>query len=352
MVPGEGVRFGHRSNGANGSNGSGAGAPTGLLGPLTPGLGGGGGEPPPIATGPGASGPSPFAGHYRTGVQRVVLGALWLALGLGVAGGVVSLLGLSDRGAEPVAANPEDQVVDMSALPAPVTETAELAVAEWLTATEEDGERIAELFIEAVTLPPADEGGEVEVGSVRAVAGHLIQEGYWVVTVRAQVVESIEGAAQPPTPWYVEVGIVGDVAEGVAALSTPGVVPAPPVSFEGWESSRPTLEPPDEDDPLAGTVEGFLRTLLAGQGDPEPYLAPGAVIPAASPPPFADLVVSAMAVEEQEGGDMHVWVDVVATSPAGREQPVSYEMVASPRADGWEIAALWGAPSLGSAPDS
>lgn len=300
-----------------------------------------------VRGGPGAS---LSVAYDRPGLQRVVQAALWLAVGLGAVGGAVALLGLSGGEAEAVVVDADDQVAGAAAVPAPVTETAEMAVETWLTATEDDAGLLDGLFVEEVALRPADDGTQVEVGRLTSVAAHLVEEGYWVVTVRADVVESVGGEARPPAAWYVEVGIVGDVGAGLAALSTPGVVPAPPASFEGWASSRPTLSAPDDDDPVAATVEGFLRAVLTGQGDTSPYLAPGAVITGASPPPFADVAISQMATEEQDGGELHVWVDVVATTPAGREQPASYELVASPRADGWEIASLWGAPSLRSAP--
>jgi hypothetical protein len=338
-VPGNGVRWGHLSNGSNGPHGS-----NGLVGPVATDRGTG----TPGAT--GRTGASLYVGHHRPGLQRVVQAGLWLAVGLGGLGGAVTLLGRSGGDAEAVVAGTNSQAADASAVPGPVTATAEMAVEEWLTSTDDDSGHLDQVFVEEVAVRPGGDGSRMDVTRVTAITGHLVEEGYWVVTVRADVVESVAGETQPPIPWYVEVGIVGDVGDGLAALSTPGVVPAPPTTFEGWASSRPTLSAPGDDDPVATTVQGFLGAILTGQGDPSPYLAPGAVIPAASPPPFAHVVISGMATQEQEGGELQVWVDVVATTPAGREQPVSYELVASPRADGWEIAALWGAPSLGSAP--
>src|SRR4029450_11152845 len=113
----------------------------------------------------------------------------------------------------------------------------------------------------------------------------------------------------------------------------------------------PPLGRPPDADPVATTVESFLDALLAGQADPTPYMAPDAHIPMASTPPFVEVAVVGIATQEQDNGDLDVWVDVQATSPAGRQQPVAYQLVVSPRADRWEIAALWGAPSLGSTPD-
>jgi hypothetical protein len=288
---------------------------------------------------------------YRPAVQMAIRVALWAAVGLGCVGGVVGLLGLGADEAEPVAVVPEDSGTASVAVPAPVAGTAELAVQAWLTATEEDQEDLEELFVEPVAPATAEEGSSIDVRRLTTIAGHLIEDGYWVVTVQADVVESFDGQAQPPAAWFVELGVVGDVGGDLAALSTPGVMPSAPASPDGWQSSRPTLERPSDADPVATTVESFLDALLAGQADPTPYMAPDADIPMASTPPFVEVAVVGIATQEQDNGDLDVWVDVQATSPAGRQQPVAYQLVVSPRADRWEIAALWGAPSLGSTPD-
>lgn len=305
----------------------------------------------PGAPAPGQAPQTAYGRPYRPVVQLVARGALWTALALGAVGGTVTLLGLGEGEGEhvPVSAT-EDSAAGIS-VPAPVAGTAELAVAEWLTATEEDREHLDSLFVEPVTLP-ADDGSQVEVQQATTVAGHLVQDGYWAVTVRTEVVEQVDGAARPPATWFVEVGIVGDVGEGLAALSTPGIMPAPRPSMDGWSSTRPTLRQPSDDDPVATTVEGFLVALLTGRADPSPYLAPGAVVPVASSPLFTEATVDQIATEERDDGDLQVWVDVTATTAAGREQPVAYELIARPRSDRWEVVYLWGAPSLGSAPES
>src|SRR4029450_11360018 len=83
----------------------------------------------------------------------------------------------------------------------------------------------------------------------------------------------------------------------------------------------PPLGRPPDADPVATTVESFLDALLAGQADPTPYMAPDADIPMASTPPFVEVAVVGIATQEQDNGDLDVWVDVQATSPAGRAPP-------------------------------
>jgi hypothetical protein len=294
-----------------------------------------------------------FTRPYRPLAQLAVRVGLWMAVGIGCLGGLAALLVLPHRQAERVVVGAANDQAQGAEVPAPVAGTAELAVDEWLTATEDDRDRLDDLFVEPVALRPADaDGGQVSVQRLTTVAGHAIQDGYWVVTVRAELAERVDDAAPSAANWFVEVGVVGDVSGGLAALSTPSVMPAPPRIAAGWQSSRPALHRPSDGDPIVATVEGFLDALLAGQGDPSRYVATGTVIPAASPPPFVDVAIEQIAVEEQDDGDMQVWVDVRATSPAGRDQPASYQLVLAPRADRWEIAVLWGAPSIGRAPSA
>jgi hypothetical protein len=294
---------------------------------------------------------------YRPMWQLVVRGALWAALAVGCIGGLVALLGVGKEPSEQVVYDDTASDAAILAVPAPVAGTAERAVGAWLEATTEDQQQLDEMFVEPATLPGKRDGDGVEVTGLSTVTGHMIQDGYWVVTVEADVVETFDNEAQPEATWYVELGVVGSVETGLQALSTPSIMPGPRTGLSGWATSRPPLRQPETGDEVAETVQGFLAALLAERGDPKQYLATGVVIPAASEVPFADVTVSAIAKEDNDDGTTHVWVDVMATTKGGREQPGSYELIVSPREDAgedeearWEIQTLWGAPSLDEAP--
>jgi hypothetical protein len=294
---------------------------------------------------------------YRPMWQLVVRGALWAALAVGCIGGIVALLGVGKDPAEQVVYDDSGSDAAILAVPAPVAGTAERAVGAWLEATTEDKQLLDEMFIEPATLAPKRDTDGVAVTGLSTVTGHMIQDGYWVVTVQADVIETFDNQAQPDASWYIEVGIVGNVETGLQALSTPSIMPGPKTGLSGWATSRPPMRQPETGDLVAQTVEGFLDALLAEKGDPSQYLAPGVVIPAASPVPFTDVTVSAIATEDNDDGSTHVWVDVLATTQGGREQPGSYELIVTPREGGsedeeerWEIQTLWGAPSLDEAP--
>ena len=289
----------------------------------------------------------------RPAAQRAARVGLWGAVAFGCIGGIAGLVRPSPAPAEPVTVATVDDDV-----PAPVAGVAEVVVEAWLTAGDDDAERLDVLFVDGVSL--AERGGEaLAVGDVTTVAGRRVQEGYWAVTVAAEVTEpaaEVDAAGDPAEPavatWFVEVGIVGAPDAGLAALTTPAILPGPPPVAEEWGRSDRGARTPDGDDPLVATVQGFLRALLTGEGDPSRYLPPGETISAADPPPFAELVVLEMAViGDAEDGEVRVWTQVQVTTPGGARRVVAYEVVASQRVDRWEIVELSGVPTLVEAPE-
>lgn len=283
-------------------------------------------------------------------VQLAARVGLWTAVGFGCLGGV---LGMVRPPTQDVRAIVEQSGEDAT-LPAPVAGTAELIVQEWLTATDGDAERLDHLFIRPPSLVSAT-SGDLSVSRVVTVAGERRDEGYWAVTVAADVTETV--AVDPDTGeaetaesvWYVELAIVGDVAGGLAALTTPAVVPAPPEARTGWRPStrRPTTA---GDEPLATTVEGFLGALLAGGGDPSRYLAPGREVAAISPAPFETVELLEMAVDDLGDGELRALATVAATTPGGTSTHLGYELVLVERSDRWEVTRFAGAPTILVAP--
>jgi hypothetical protein len=286
---------------------------------------------------------------------------LWGAVVLGCVGGAVSLLRPPVGEAEP-AVLPSGDEVDV---PAPVARMAELVAEDWLTATEDDAERLETLFLELPSLQGVATS-ELRVGRVAAISGRQLQEGYWAVTVEAEVTESVpvtdenaqdpgageDGSDAPPaaeeertTTWFLDVPIVGQVDGGLAALTTPAVLPGRPEVSTGWRPSLGDPEPPPADDPTATTVDGFLDALLAGAGDPARYVAPGVAATAADPPPFADIEVMTLAVDQLGEGEYRVLAGVSALTVGGARQQFSYELIVVERVDRLEITQFSGAPT-------
>jgi len=288
---------------------------------------------------------------------------LWTAVGFGCLGGVVGLVGPAPEEAAPVA----DQGLDEALVPAPVAGIAELVVAEWLTVTSTDVERLDGLFVERPSLVTTTRG-DLAVEQVTTVAGRRQDEGYWSVTVAAEVVETPETEVPPegedagvpdptgdePEPvqstWFVQVGIVGDVSGGLAALTTPSVMPSLPEVSTDWKPSAGRAMSPSTGDPVATTVEGFLDALLANGGDPGRYIAPGRTVSAADPAPFTDLELVEITVDDLGNGESRVLARILGTTPGGTGLHFSYELILVERDGRWEVGRYSGAPTLLVAP--
>jgi len=287
-------------------------------------------------------------------LQLTLRAGLWGALVVGCVGGLVGIVRPSGDDAPPV-----DDITDHDwIVPGPVSGVAEETVQRWLTATDEQRDGLASLFVEpppAGAQAPSQQGVMLQVTDVRAVAGQLLQEGYWSVTVAADVVVPPDPNATttslpdtpPPTTtttWFVEIGIVRDDAGGFKALSTPAVVPAPKQAEPDWHVVGEP-EAPAADDELAATVQTFLNALLAGDGDAAPYMAPGNDIVAANPPPFTQVEIVDLTTKDLEEGTLWVLARVQATTTDGVVLPLSYDLNVVDRGDRWEIQSFSGVPT-------
>ncbi|HET6953116.1 MAG TPA: conjugal transfer protein [Acidimicrobiales bacterium] len=297
----------------------------------------------------------PELDHYdwrppRRTAQLATRIGLWAAVALGALGGVVALVG-GGGAPEPAPITP---VPSSSSVAGPVAGMAERVVEAWFTVSPDAAGDLAALFVE----PPRASGlasDNLVVERVTTVAGTRVTDGYWKVTVAVDLVETVtpdvEGTpdVEPtsvPTTWYVEVAIVGDVNRGLAALTTPSVVPPPSAVASGWAATDTPYEQPDPADPMAETVEGFLAALLAGAGDAAPYLAAGVDIPALDPVPFAKLELAEMSSFELDEGRMRVMAQVRVETPGGALTYFGYELILTQRLDRWEVSQFAGAPSL------
>lgn len=276
---------------------------------------------------------------------------LWGAVAAGAFGGVAGCISKGgDDGPAPVV-----RQSDPTAIPPQVASVAEHTVKLWLEGTSEQEDDIADLFVEPPALP-----GEVEgryVLDVHAVAGNRAGDQYWSVTVGADMEQQIEpteeqvetGEVPDPEHYtlYVEVGIVGDPSRGLVALRTPAVMPAPlGVDPDGdWSSTDEPWESRSEEDPLARTIDEFLDALMAGEGNPDRYVASGNIEPI-NPAPFDDVQVDEVAVEELEEGVYRVQARVTGTTEVGIDQALAYQLEVRLNGDEYEILSHWGSPTL------
>lgn len=287
----------------------------------------------------------------RPGVQLAARVALWGAVAFGCVSGLVALT-RSPTALPPAPASDGGP----NGLPAPVAGTAERAVAAWLTAAGDDRQDVlADVFVEPVGVASLREEA-LAIGDVTTIAGREVADGFWWVTVAVDVTETPpaapgDGTAAPDpaaeepvtTAWYVEVGVVGDVESGLAALTTPAVLPVAPAPPDGWRVPSGTPLQPDDDQYV--TVEGFLRALLVGDGDPSRYMTPGSSVELPDAPVFVEVDITEVTVtEEPAEGRARVRVVADVATAGGVERRVAYAIEVAQREGRWEVVDLPGNP--------
>lgn len=279
----------------------------------------------------------------RPAAQTAARVGLWALVALGALGGCVGVLRPPVEAQAPATPSTGDD----ADVPAPVAGMAERAVAAWLTAGDDDAALLDSLYLDPPQASQIDTEN-LTVEDVSTVAARSVDDGYWAVTVAADVVEQPgvsddgEEAAPVLAVWYVEVGIVGDVEEGLSAVETPSIVAPPSPVADDWLPDRDSADTPAPGDPLVASVEDFLRAFLTGRGDPARYVAPGLDVVALDPAPFADIFVVEMAVERHDDTSATVWTEVEVTTSAGARQVVAYDMALAQRSGRWEITEMPG----------
>lgn len=291
--------------------------------------------------------------------QLATRAALWGAVALGCLGGMVGLFRSPPKTATQDVIDAALEAVNVDhgiGVPGPVAGVAERSVEAWLEADDDDHDELDALFLER----PASENIDTDaitVLDVRPVAGErLSTDGYWSVTVAVDLVEQLPNQDPlPETTWYVEIGIVGDVASGLKALTTPAIVPAPRGAADQWRTAADNPEAPQTDDRLAQKVEGFLSTLLTGNGDLSLYLLPEVTMRVADPAPFVGVELLGVSYYEitkgPDKGGVRVWAVVQGTTPGGSTPIAAYELLAFKPIDRWQFRSVWGAPEVVAVPE-
>ena len=181
------------------------------------------------------------------------------------------------------------------------------------------------------------------------VAAEDLGEGYWSITVAAEVLVAVveEAASSQDEPGaagyrrhgthYYRVGVL--VADDrYVATSLPGEVPAPALA-EAPKLAGLGLQRPKPDDPIATAVRQFLAAYLAGQGEIERYITPGAPVQAVQPAPFAGVEVTRLAQVEPTDpkAPTVVRAETAASTAAGAVQVLHYALELSERQGRWEV---------------
>lgn len=286
-------------------------------------------------------------------VTRLATLALWALVVFGALAGFAALAGGSG-------AAPPTPVVEATSSSVGPEGFAELYVAAWLEAGEGEEEALKALYPDAPPMRDVD-AGSTYAARTATVAAEDLGEGYWSVTVAAEVLVAVVDEAASPQDepgaagyrrhgaHFYRVGVVDDDGRYVAT-SLPAEVPAPSLA-EVPPLAGLGLERPKADDPIATAVGQFLAAYLAGEGEIERYITPGAPVRSVDPAPFSAVEVTRLARGEPDGPEAPIVVraEATATTAAGGVQILHYALELSERQGRWEVRQVLPAVPLESA---
>jgi hypothetical protein len=273
--------------------------------------------------------------RLRAALSRGLALALWGALALAL------LLGLLNLSLGAAAAPEASRAPALEPEPvAPPAGCAELLVAGWIAGdlAGASRERSSEVERQAAHTYTA----AATPGSTSDRWGYLI-----AADVRQRAGEEWE----PLGVHYFAVTMVrsGAGCDGWSPAALPMQVPPP----QHAEVSLPyTVTLPDSQTELSQTLEAFFDGMLAGTGDIDRYIAPGAAIPAIVPPPYTSASLTGLrawagtSVDTDQMPPDGTTVRLLATvtvEPA--RLPLAYPVTAGVRGGRWEVVAI--APLVG-----
>lgn len=221
---------------------------------------------------------------------------------------------------------------------------AEVYVAAWLDAGEGQDEGLKALYPEAPALRGV-EAGSMYAARTATVAAEDLGEGYWSITVVAEVLAAaLDQAGEPGAGGYRRQGThyyrVGVLAaeDRYVATGLPAEVPAP-APGEAPELAGTGLERPQPDEPVATAVAQFLAAYLAGEGEIDRYISPGAPVRSVQPVPFAGVELTRLTRGQSNDptAPTVVRAEVSATTAAGAVQVLHYALELAERQGRWEV---------------
>ncbi|GAA3372111.1 conjugal transfer protein [Streptomyces antimycoticus] len=294
--------------------------------------------------------------------------ARWFAWAVICAGPILGLLAwMSAAAAVDAVPQPQPRVQHAEADEAGPSGFAELFVAAFVAAGEDDQDQLAPYYPSAGQLRLDGKPGRQRATQTTAVRVRQTAPGAWSVTVAARIEPTGQpkDAAEAPSDAlrYFQVPVLASTgsgtsgAEGYVAATLPAEVAAP-----GSQSHQPQLGYGPEraavpDDTRAETAGEFLGAYLTGSGELDRYLAPGLHMEPVSPAPYRKVEVESLAVAGEESADgpatgvpadgtrQRLLVQIRATGADRVQVPLSYALTLTARAGRWEIAALDATPA-------
>ena len=320
---------------------------------------------------PGALEP-PDAGDEETGWQTSTAGltgaarlariGAWVLIASGPLLGITALLGSSG----PAQGRPAAAPALKTASDTGPSGFAQLYLAAYLEAGQGTENSLSPYFSGTVALTNTPDTRSAT--RTVAAASSQVQDGYWSVTVAAEVAQkNAKGVWMDAGLQYyqVPVQVLGPASAGGTQRSTgsalgytatalPAQVAAP-AALKPSALGYPTDRGANQDDPATQTVSGFLDAYLAGQGALDRYTSPGVTLQPVTPAPYTDVEITDVADDSgnasnttvpADGANRQVLATVTAKDDSGASYPLSYALTLRSRGGRWEVAALGAAPEL------
>lgn len=233
-----------------------------------------------------------------------------------------------------------------------IAEFAQSFVVSWLSTPRGEEGRLAAYGVDTSGLRLPDAPADVSNAAVASV--DEVADDVWTAAIGVNVVWPTQDAAAgtetadddtAPHRQYFQITIdAADDTLAVQALPAPVPVvaaePAPRLAY------RDRVAPGDE---AFDAADGFVRALLAGDGDLTRYLAPNADLVAVTPPPYIavethDVRIDRAADPQPDGSTLNVLVTATATTAGGQEIAVQYPLTMIARDGRWEVDEIAPAP--------
>ena len=270
--------------------------------------------------------------------MRAAQALLWVLVTVAAVAGPVALL--ARHPSTGMTSTPASRVA-----PPTVTAFAQLFVAAYLDAGDQDGAMLARFLGETPDLRGAKRAS-TSMRLTAVVAADQVSDRYWSVTVAATITEAPGGGGG--VMRFFSVGVL-DGPEGPVVTDLPAEVAGPPTA------RRPALAGPIPSavvrgEPLVDTAVQFLTAYLLGDSSLGRYVALDSVLADVGPVPYGQVDVERVAVVRRSEGGAWVRAQVRATARDGAVRLLRYQIELIERDRRWEVVAVSGAPLLARAP--
>ncbi|WP_425548715.1 conjugal transfer protein [Amycolatopsis ultiminotia] len=192
---------------------------------------------------------------------------------------------------------------------------------------------------------------EREVGSQIPVATAAVsavspEPGVWMVIVAANLLTLQPDSTRPAKITCEQVSFVGD-GTSYAATSLPTPVACPATAAQPLLAYGQSADPAG---PIGQSAIGFLTAYLAGQGQLDRYVSPGASVAPVSPTPFASVRLQDLRTHETfepgqaarplDGTLVHVLARARCFDATGQSTLADYPLTLSARSGRWELTRI------------